>query len=225
MLGNRHSLVLWLTSWKEVLTKSDIDVLPQFKALWDQEREYLEKIGAEIYIPLFVSNDLVGILAVGPKRSEEPYSYDDQLNLTTLANQTAVAIEKARLYNVAQQELSERERAEKQLQLQLQRMNALRAIDVSITSTFTLDATLHVLLEQVITQLRVDAAAVLVLLIRTIKPSTIGLVLDFGLLRSNTQNSNLAMDLLASPRRIKLLYISPIFMKWKHLWKLPLCSN
>ncbi len=112
---------------------------------------------------MLVSDSLVGILMLGPKLSDEPYSYDDELNLTTLANQTAVAIEKARLYTVAQQELSERVRAEKQLQLQLQRMNAIREIDISIANTFTLDATLQVLLEQVIIQLQIDAAAVLLL--------------------------------------------------------------
>jgi len=162
-LGSRNPIVLWLTRYREVLFKSDMEVFPQFKALWDQERESLEIIGAEIYIPLLVSDSLVGILMLGPKLSEEPYSYDDELNLTTLANQTAVAIEKARLYTVAQQELFERKRAEKQLQLQLHRMNALREIDISIANTFTFDATLHVLLEQVISQLQVDAAAVLLL--------------------------------------------------------------
>jgi len=39
---------------------------------------------------------------IGPKRSEQGYSMDDQLTLTTLANQTAVAIENARLYKIEQ---------------------------------------------------------------------------------------------------------------------------
>jgi HD-GYP domain-containing protein (c-di-GMP phosphodiesterase class II) len=155
-----HPLVLWLSTNQQPLTSSDMDVLPQFKALWDKERQELETIGAELFIPLIVSSELVGILAVGPKRSELLYSFDDQLTLTTLANQTAVAIEKARLYSVAQRELADRERAEKQLQLQLQRISALHEIDVSITTTVNLKATLQVLLEQVVNQLRVDAAAV-----------------------------------------------------------------
>ncbi|NIV34487.1 MAG: hypothetical protein GWN58_35005, partial [Anaerolineae bacterium] len=36
---------------------------------------------------------------VGPKLSEEVYSLDDQLTLTTLANQTATALENARLHD------------------------------------------------------------------------------------------------------------------------------
>jgi HD-GYP domain-containing protein (c-di-GMP phosphodiesterase class II) len=162
-LGNRNSIVIWLIKNKKILTRSEMEVMPQFKGLWDQERESLEIISAEIYIPLLVSDSLVGILILGPKLSDEIYSYDDLLNLTTLANQTAVAIEKARLFKVVQQELSEREHAEKQLQLQLQRMNALRSIDISIVNTYMLDASLDVILEQVIAQLQVDAAAVLLL--------------------------------------------------------------
>jgi putative nucleotidyltransferase with HDIG domain len=36
---------------------------------------------------------------MGPKRSTQPYSQDDRLLLSTLANQTAVAIENAQLYD------------------------------------------------------------------------------------------------------------------------------
>lgn len=162
-LGDRHPIVLWLTANKGILTKSDVDVLPQFRALWGREMDKLAAITAEIFIPLIVNENLVGLLTVGPKLSGEPYSYDDQLTLKTLANQTAVAIEKARLYAVAQRELSEREYAERRLQLQLHRLNALHAIDVSIATTVNLNTTLKVLLDQVTSQLGVDAAAVLLL--------------------------------------------------------------
>ena len=38
------------------------------------------------------------MLTVGPKRSTQPYTPDDQMTLITLGNQMAVAIENARLY-------------------------------------------------------------------------------------------------------------------------------
>jgi putative nucleotidyltransferase with HDIG domain len=162
-LSAGHPIVLRLSMNKGVLTKTEMDVAPLFRSLWGREREELEKIGARLFVPLQANDELVGILSVGEKLSGEPYSQDDRLILTTLANQTVVAIEKARLYAVAQQELAERKRAEKQLQLQLQRLNALHAIDVSITTSVNLDFTLRVLLDQVIEQLQVDAAAVLLL--------------------------------------------------------------
>ena len=60
-------------------------------------------------------------------------------------------------------DITGRKRAEEQVQRQLQRLNALRAIDTSITGSMDLQSTLNVLLEQVITQLGVDAASVLLL--------------------------------------------------------------
>jgi two-component system NtrC family sensor kinase len=70
---------------------------------------------AELFIPLEAKGELVGILTMGPKLSEVAYSQGDQLTLTTLANHVAIAIENARLYDIAQQELAERKRAEEEL--------------------------------------------------------------------------------------------------------------
>jgi len=110
-LREDHPIVEWLSGHENALTRHDVDVMPQFRALWSEEREELEKMGAELFVPLEAKGELVGILVVGPKLSEETYSRDDQLTLTTLANQAAVAIENARLYERAQQEIAERKRA------------------------------------------------------------------------------------------------------------------
>ncbi len=97
-----HPIVLWFSDHDKPITSHDLDVSPQFKSLWGREREELKDFAKELFIPLKVKGELVGIFAVGPKRSEEGYSQDDQLTLTTLANQTAVAIENARLYTAEQ---------------------------------------------------------------------------------------------------------------------------
>jgi PAS domain S-box-containing protein len=97
-LRRDHPLVTWLSTHEQALTRYDIDVLPQFKALWGEERKDLETMGAELLIPLKAKGELVGILAVGAKRSGQAYQQDDQLTLTTLANQTATALENARLH-------------------------------------------------------------------------------------------------------------------------------
>jgi putative nucleotidyltransferase with HDIG domain len=49
-----------------------------------------------------VKNQLVGIFTLGQKRSEQAYSDEDKLTLSTVANQTAVAIENARLFTSEQ---------------------------------------------------------------------------------------------------------------------------
>ena len=58
-------------------------------------------------------------------------------------------------------DITERKHAEQRAQLQIQRLRSLRAIDVAISSSFNLSLTLDILLDQVITQLNADAAAIL----------------------------------------------------------------
>lgn len=106
-LPSDHPLVEWLSGHEDLLTRHDVELMPKFRALWGRERHTLEEVGAELFIPLKAEAGLVGIFAMGPKLSEDPYSQDDQLILTTLANQTAVAVEKARLYATEQRRLKE----------------------------------------------------------------------------------------------------------------------
>ncbi|MBE0685726.1 MAG: HD domain-containing protein [Anaerolineaceae bacterium] len=106
-MSENHPIALWLSSHKDVLRKNELDLQPYFKSLWRKEREDLEKLNGELFIPLLVKTELVGIFVIGSKRSEQGYSQDDQLTLTTLANQTAVAIENARLYKIEQDRRAE----------------------------------------------------------------------------------------------------------------------
>jgi signal transduction histidine kinase len=119
-----HPVPRWMASHKRSLTRHDVDVHPQFKALWAQERDDLDRIEAELFVPLLVRDELVGLLILGPKFSETSYSQDEQLTLTTLANQTAVAIQNAWLYSDLEQSLKEL----KQMQAQLIQTEKLSAI-------------------------------------------------------------------------------------------------
>lgn len=58
-------------------------------------------------------------------------------------------------------DITTRKRSQEEIQRHLQRLEALRSIDVAINSSLDLRVTLNVLLDQVTTQTRLDAAAVL----------------------------------------------------------------
>jgi len=131
------------------------------KSLWKDELDYLIDLRAELFIPLKTKKDLIGILVLGEKMSETPYSQEDLNILTTLASQTSLAIQNAKLYSLAQKELTERRKAEKNLQLQLKRLSALQNINIAITENFDLQIPLVMLLDQVVNELKVDAADVL----------------------------------------------------------------
>jgi PAS domain S-box-containing protein len=61
----------------------------------------------------------------------------------------------------AMSDITSRKQAEERIRHQLQQLNALRAIDLAISSTFDMKASLDVLLDKVTGQLKVSAAAVL----------------------------------------------------------------
>ncbi|HYP21623.1 MAG TPA: HD domain-containing phosphohydrolase [Chloroflexia bacterium] len=71
--------------------------------------------------------------------------------------------ENAHLYGEAQHQLAERQVAEERIKRQVENLQALRDIDIAITSNPDLALTLNVILTQVRTQLKVDAADVLLL--------------------------------------------------------------
>ena len=104
---NDHPIVVWLSRHQTSLQMHEIDMSPDFKGLWEAERADLAILHAELFVPLLVRNELIGILCLGEKLSELPYAPEERLMISTLANQTAVAIENASLFS---QTLAEKER-------------------------------------------------------------------------------------------------------------------
>ena len=68
---------------------------PQKRA---SQRMLLADAGIQIVVPLMFRNRVVGLLALGPKRSGQPFTSGDIDLLRTLANQTAIAVQNARSY-------------------------------------------------------------------------------------------------------------------------------
>jgi signal transduction histidine kinase len=68
--------------------------IPELKYIADM----MSLIGAEASIPLISKRQLVGMFNLGYKFNKDIYSHEDLELLSTLANQTAIAVENARLY-------------------------------------------------------------------------------------------------------------------------------
>jgi two-component system, OmpR family, clock-associated histidine kinase SasA len=98
---NRDSaLIWWMSQNKGFLTRQDASILPQLKALTEQEKRILAELNAELFIPLTTREGLRGILILGKKLSEQDYSPEEIRLLRVAANQMATVVENARLYDL-----------------------------------------------------------------------------------------------------------------------------
>ncbi|MDY7080457.1 MAG: HAMP domain-containing sensor histidine kinase [Chloroflexota bacterium] len=70
-----------------------------FQNLLPKVRAWLQEMGMEIYVPIFAQSIFLGILAAGPPRRGEPFGQQEQAFLTTLAHQTAIALQNARMFD------------------------------------------------------------------------------------------------------------------------------
>ncbi len=86
-------------------------------AATEPERAALKELGAEILIPLPGRSRLSGVLALGPKRSEEPYSRADRSLLQSVALQTGLAIENSELLHSLAAEAANRERTNREMEI------------------------------------------------------------------------------------------------------------
>ena len=73
----------------------------------------MRRIDAEISLPIISKNKLIGILNLGHKEEKEIYCSEDIELLNTLANQAAIAIENARLYQNLKQSQDTLRRADR----------------------------------------------------------------------------------------------------------------
>jgi phosphoserine phosphatase RsbU/P len=83
----------------------------------DAERTALADLSTELLVPLPGRNRLAGVIALGPKRSEEPYSKTDRQLLQTVAAQTGLALENAELLQNLTTEVAQRERISREIEI------------------------------------------------------------------------------------------------------------
>jgi PAS domain S-box-containing protein len=125
-----------------------------------QKSPYLEVIHsmqAIACVPMITRGQTIGALWVGRKRTENPSAGEisdaDLRLLVSIGDVAANAIQRATLHDQTEQRLT--------------RLAALRAVDMAISASIDLRVSLSVLLDQVTTQLHMDAGDVLMLDPRT----------------------------------------------------------
>jgi phosphoserine phosphatase RsbU/P len=87
----------------------DEDSWLHMQALPEAELEWLREAGAELLLPLGGKKGLLGLIALGARKSEEPYAGSDLRLLNQVAIQTSLAMENAQLTAAVAEEIAQRE--------------------------------------------------------------------------------------------------------------------
>jgi serine phosphatase RsbU (regulator of sigma subunit)/anti-sigma regulatory factor (Ser/Thr protein kinase) len=77
----------------------------------------LREAGIRLVVPLVSQGELIGLLNLGPRRSEQEYSADDRKLLNDLAGHAAPAVRVAQLVREQEAEVRQRERIEQELRV------------------------------------------------------------------------------------------------------------
>jgi sigma-B regulation protein RsbU (phosphoserine phosphatase) len=81
------------------------------------EISVLNQLEAELLLPLPGRSRLIGVMALGPKLSEEPYSRSDQQLLSSVALQTGLAIENSALVHRLADAAAVRQRVDREIEI------------------------------------------------------------------------------------------------------------
>ncbi len=99
VLKRQNPLVKWLERYDNMLSERDFDIIPLLQSLTPEEREQLQKVHAELIVPLRTRlGYLSGILILGAKLSQQPYTIEDKQLIRTLCAHMATTLDNMRLY-------------------------------------------------------------------------------------------------------------------------------
>ena len=82
-----------------------------------EEQSILNRINTEVLLGLPGHDRLLGVIALGPKQSEEPYTPSDLRLLRSVATQTGLALEVSDLAHSLAREAAERERIHREIEI------------------------------------------------------------------------------------------------------------
>jgi nitrogen-specific signal transduction histidine kinase len=94
-LGPDDGLPAWFRREARLAVRAELEREPE----WLDGARELTVLGGEVAVPLWVQAKLVGVLALGPRVTGQPYSSEDLERLFTLASQVAMAVEDIALFN------------------------------------------------------------------------------------------------------------------------------
>jgi diguanylate cyclase (GGDEF)-like protein len=93
-----NPILTWLKQKRVLLPERNINVYPEFKSIWQEEREEIQWAAVKVFVPLINMDELVGVLAIGERQGEKPYTVEDFDLLNAIGIQVAAGMEKEYIY-------------------------------------------------------------------------------------------------------------------------------
>ncbi len=97
-LEKGNPVVTWLAKEGRPLKREQLYIIPQFKGLWEKERQQVEDSEIELFFPIKNKDTLIGVLAIGKKLHGSRYQSEDLDLVMTMAAQAGVVMDNAQLY-------------------------------------------------------------------------------------------------------------------------------
>jgi signal transduction histidine kinase len=105
-----------------------LDFSKEFSDINPTERQFFQKLRMAVYTPIVLQERLIGILAAGPKTNDAPFSDADLELLTSIANQTGIALRNARLVDDLRKREQDLEKTNANLESAKRRLEATDAV-------------------------------------------------------------------------------------------------
>ncbi len=98
ILEQDHPIVSLLENMRRPLTKSFVERRNSRRGKKDQISDLFDEMDTSLVVPMISKTSLVGMIALGQKKSGELFVHEDLELLMTIANQSVTALENARSY-------------------------------------------------------------------------------------------------------------------------------
>ncbi|MCU0595206.1 MAG: GAF domain-containing protein, partial [Desulfobacterota bacterium] len=120
----------------------------------------LSRVTAALGQPLVHRDKLIGAISLAHTDGRGEFGQHHLTLLNLFANQAAIAIENARLYEEARQELEDRKRAEETLRMRTHQLEVVRGVVEEITRELNLDRLLDLILRRAVEITGAEAGAI-----------------------------------------------------------------
>jgi diguanylate cyclase (GGDEF)-like protein len=94
VIKNDSPIIQWLVKENTYLAREKLDIEPQFRSLWKEERESIAHLNIQLFLPIISRGNMIGLLVLGEKQNKGRYTLEEINLLEKIINDVAISLEK-----------------------------------------------------------------------------------------------------------------------------------